>query len=1054
MSNMLYKLFYKQYGVRRISGLLRPKPIKLLSLPRNSIFHYYSDIESNYPIDVNLGFLSLNSNRVVVDFTTEYLGESIGAFRKRPFIVRAATKDFFRTNKLYKYIPDSYKTQTNDRILVIENYSYMNEVYRYVNAPMATYYHWVNTYRTILSTIGNMTQDSSRNHFLYIDVPDDIPSLPILNLYMDRVSLQLLKLFNTGSSYVILELWKWLDNINRPKSIFSSIPEDKYPLVNFIFRNRDNEVLVNMGYLNSFIKGQINTTEFDNIQQYPNTMLKKFFLRFLIGFRVVESVKLTEVEEEADVTEDDIEPTKVKSLLFDHRKSAIEPDDLVNKQIEEDLEEFLDDIDIDEELKSLDEDLARHSTIYGTKLISKGLTIDKKGNVKDTIYVEEDKPELTKEELSKKFYVAKEPSIILDDIIETLANSESMRVSDYKKYKKLVENYKESVTVYGEGKVKDQVVYKAEDKKLSESRSKVEVPYTVLDTNMVNMSNNALYKDYKDKLYHKDIINSIYNIQKAGVIVKSHTMDIDSSVLGEYENHRIELVPIDGAPSTISFRLPVLNNDNSIVINGNKAILRNQRVDLPIRKISPTKVSLSSYYGKNFVELSRLKANSTVSYITKEMFKKYRNKELDDIIPGNVYDNYFEAPYIYNAISEHYKIFKKGDYTFDFDRSSLVEKIPDSTIKSIEKNGNRVCGYTIDNKTIYITKNNIFHVIDKNDDVELGDIYDILDIPLNKVPIDYAEYRVYSKYLPLGLVLGYLVGLENLIKMLGIDHRLLEPGTKPTEDEYTIKFKNETHVFNRNDKIGTKIIGGLLPYEKAIKTLDIEDLNTKDAYFTLFGLKDISSVYVKELELCNELFVDPITEDILRSMNEPTTFVGLLIRAVELLDTYNYPDSQDFTQMRIRGYERIAGFIYSNLARSVKTFKNKNINGRSKIDLGPYDVWNSIIDDNSLKLVEDINPMQDLKERDIVTYVGEGGRSKESVNKGSRAYHKTDFGVMSEATVDSTDVAINTYLSANPAIEDLRGRVKKVEDTNTVNLLSTSANLAPFGVNDDKCFYI
>lgn len=1055
MSNLIYKLYYKNYGVRRISGLLRPRPIKLLSLPRNSMFHYYSDVESNYPIDTSLGFLSLNSNRVVVDFTTDYLGEPIGSFRKRPFVIRASTRDFFRTNKLFKYIPNGYKTQTNDRVLVIQNYSYMNEAHRYVNAPMATYYHWVNTYRTILTNIGNITTDSSRNHFLYIDVPDDVPSLPVLNLYMNRVSLQLLKLFNSGSSYIILELWKWLDNVERPNSIFSNIPEDKFPLVNFIFRSRDTEVLVNMGYLNSFIKGQPNTTEFDNIQQFASLMIKKMFLRFLIGFKVIEPVELTEIEEEeVQDSDDEVEPVNVKSLLWDHRKNIVETDEETNRKIEEDLEEFIDETNIDEELKSLDEDLDKHSKLYGTKLVNKGLTIDKKGNVKDTGIVEEEVVELSRDELVKKFYVAKEPSVALDDTIEALANSESMRVSDYKKYKKLVESYRESTTVYGEGKVKDQVVYADTDKELSVERSTVEVPYTVLDKSMGNMTNNALYKDYKDKLYHKDIVNSIYNLQKAGVIVKSHTMEIDSSILGDYELHRVEFVPIDGAPSTVSFKIPVLNDDNSILLNGNKAMLRGQRVDLPIRKISPTKVSLSSYYGKNFVELSRLKANSTVSYIIKQMFKKYREKEIDDITPGNVYNNYFEAPYIYNAISEHYKNFKKADATYSFDRTDILTKVPESTIKAIEKNGNRVCGYTTDNRTIYITKDNIFHVIDKADDVELGDIYEVLDIPMNKVPIDYAEYRVYSKYLPVGLVLGYLVGLENLIKMLQIDYRVLEPGTKPTIDEYVIKFKSETYVFNRHDKTGSKIIGGLLPYEKAIKTLDIEDLNTKDAYFILFGLKDISSVYVKEIELTNELFIDPITEDILKSMGEPTTFIGLLIKAVEMLDTYNYPDSQDFSQMRIRGYERIAGFIYNNLARSIKTFKNKNINGRSKIDLGPYDVWNSIIDDNSLKLVEDINPMQDLKERDIVTYVGEGGRSKESVNKASRAYHKTDFGVMSEATVDSTDVAINAYMSANPAIKDLRGRRGPPVEANTMNLLSAAANVAPFGVNDDKCLYI
>ena len=153
--------------------------------------------------------------------------------------------------------------------------------------------------------------------------------------------------------------------------------------------------------------------------------------------------------------------------------------------------------------------------------------------------------------------------------------------------------------------------------------------------------------------------------------------------------------------------------------------------------------------------------------------------------------------------------------------------------------------------------------------------------------------------------------------------------------------------------------------------------------------------------------------------------------------------------MRIRGYERISGFIYKEISKSIKTFKNKNINGRSKIDLGPYDVWNSIMKDNSVKLVGDINPLQDIKERDVVTYVGEGGRDKGSIQKSARSFHNADYGVISEATVDSTDVSINTYLSANPGFKNLRGTVNKVEVADTCNILSASANLAPFTLMDD-----
>jgi hypothetical protein len=470
---------------------------------------------------------------------------------------------------------------------------------------------------------------------------------------------------------------------------------------------------------------------------------------------------------------------------------------------------------------------------------------------------------------------------------------------------------------------------------------------------------------------------------------------------------------------------------------------------LPIRKIAPTKVSLVSYYGKNFIELARLKANSSSEYLYRQIFKKYRLKEIIELAPGDSYNNYFEAPYIYNAISHRYKSFIKNDMTFIFDREVIKTKISEDLLTKVEINGVRVCGYISNNQLLLIDKNNVFFKYENNQMQSLGDIYEVLEIDTEKAPIDFAEFRIFDKQIPVGIILGYLLGLDKLLLAIDAKYRIIGKASEAVNNEYTVKFKDIIYAFNKNDRITSKIMGGFLQYEKQIKSLHASDMNNKDSYFVLFQEKGISSVYIKEIELTNQLFIDPITESILKDMGEPPSFIGLLMRSVELLDTYNYPDSQDLTQMRIRGYERISGFIYKQLTRSIKTFKNKNINGRSKVDLGPYDVWNDIVGDNSLKLVEDINPLQDIKERDVVTYVGEGGRNKDAIQKEARSFHLSDYGVISEATVDSVDVSVNTYMTANPNFKDLRGRTNDTVDSNTVNVMSMSANLAPFSINDD-----
>jgi hypothetical protein len=85
-----------------------------------------------------------------------------------------------------------------------------------------------------------------------------------------------------------------------------------------------------------------------------------------------------------------------------------------------------------------------------------------------------------------------------------------------------------------------------------------------------------------------------------------------------------------------------------------------------------------------------------------------------------------------------------------------------------------------------------------------------------------------------------------------------------------------------------------------------------------------------------------------------------------------------------------------------------------------------------------------------VTYLGVGGRGKESMNRETRIYHKNDMGTISEATVDSGDVGVNAYTPASPLIENMRGITSVFEyDKNGIaNLISTNANLWPSATTD------
>jgi hypothetical protein len=119
--------------------------------------------------------------------------------------------------------------------------------------------------------------------------------------------------------------------------------------------------------------------------------------------------------------------------------------------------------------------------------------------------------------------------------------------------------------------------------------------------------------------------------------------------------------------------------------------------------------------------------------------------------------------------------------------------------------------------------------------------------------------------------------------------------------------------------------------------------------------------------------------------------------------------------------------------------------------MNPLAVWKRITTDPAVKITEDINPIMDLKQQEAVTFNGVGGRSSRTINIASRAYHENDKGVISEATSESSDAGINTYLCSNPSFDSVRGTTFRRTDKelSAPNLLSTSSNLGVAIDTDD-----
>ena len=1054
-----YSLFYRQVGVRKINALLSPNLTEIYQLPREACYHDVAEIVYNDDVrrDVQLtdAYIKGYTKRIPVVLIDSYQNP-IGLYTKRPRDPAILSRDFFKENASLFRRFKSGESHNDPLTVMVYNYGYLSDLYVYPNNTKTELYKHANLWRTVWKNACDNALQTKRNQFVVLNFDADIPGMSLLNMFQYK-ELSNTLVFNTDDKLMMLDLWRWADPASRHLSYLSDVDISLYPKMNLIIKNKTGKAsLLNLGYLNSWIKNQTNQTEFNTVQQVEATVVQRVLLKHMLLIcegNVQEPLQeLTDNPSPSDEEEiEDADDSSVGVIKPVSKKENVPATDEKNSPLANVKEgDELVVVDLNKQLKDLDKELKETDEVYKEQLSKKGIFL-KDGDVQEIAQEDEDVPINV---LIDDFVQSKDPTDMLKRHAAHLADEGMYTASEYRKVLELIDKSQSIPDPYGSKLPISEVRrLKIEDVTITKEKSKIETNVAVFDESMKESSLISFDQDYIEKAMKSHMVAMVSSIQKSGVIVTDHTVTHENTILGSKERHQVTLKPLRGNASTIYMDFPKVDQDGHFVVSSNKYLMRKQRVDLPIRKISASEVALTSYYGKTFVTLSEKKSDSSVEWLCRKIYEASfkENPIVTEVAPADVYDNEFESPWLYGMLAKQLRSFKLKNAYFCFDHTARSELlVNDQDLNQIENAGERLVGITAKGEYLRMKKEGIIEVYRQKIWMPLGTIPFLLEVETVSAPVDFSVVNVFSKAVPIGFVLGNYMGFKNLLKLTKVQYRIVE-GRKQKdlqEHEFAVSFQDISYIFSRNDVANAMIFGGYLDFEKQIKKFPAAEFNKPAVYYNLLESKKLTSIYLTELESMKDLFVDPITDLILQSMNEPRTFVGLLLRANELLMTCHHPNPQDMLQMRIRGYERFVGAAYKQLVDSVRQFKSKNTAGKGRIEMSPYATWGMIMKDPANKLAEEINPIQSLKEQEIVTYVGEGGRGKESMSKKTRAYHKSDMGVISEATVDSSDVGVNMYMSPNPQFANTLGVVGE-KNINAGSVWSTSALLAPGSDKDD-----
>lgn len=1038
-----YEKWYRLYGIRQPNQLISPiiTDGEVFEFPIGTRFHWYKPTERDTFIDKDISYLN-KTEKVVVDTVIEY-PENVnmtGNFNKIGRSVFKVIEEAAQKEPDFDFLKYKQTKSYNDKTLNIYTYGNLSAFYRYPTAPFRSVDIIRNCIRTMVANLGK----TERHEIILIELPKNIPTRVELDRYSLDLKLSYLPKLPSYKYFMLLEIWKLMTPELRGRSILNDIPTSLYSKVDLMFVYNDKIAVINFEKLFYLVKEYRPENYKSNFTGFKAGIARKVFFMFMYNL-ISNGISKSEKDVLASLTVSGFKGASTKEVnMADISKSDTE----IEEEIEENVQEK-NIADVPEEnkldLKVLeDEDIVDDEPVDESILELQALLDESIDNIEEIA-------SYTLDSIKEDFYKFDNVKKVADKLKEDTVISKKQNND----ITKILEGQENLIVPYSKTlKLKDVLDYSKDNFEIDTSKA-VHTPVNTLFDQKSNVTTTqVMHKEYLTKQYRKDITRTLYSLQNFNLAIESYEIKPEHTLMDSTETHKLKVKFPTGGTANLSFVLPKVSDDGTMLRYGGKYLSRYLRTDLPIRKIDYNNVVISSGYGRAFITKGEMSYDNKGNWIANKI-KKSDNENLYDVILGENENVGAKLPTEYALLSRCIKSLKlgKAKYAFNYaNRINLINNLTEDGLHTLEKDGLTLIGVE-GNKPILIREDGKFFRLDGNNYIEIPGIIEQLGIDLNDGPMEFVSMKIFKKIVPLAVILSYYIGFTSLLKTLGVQFTYIDEPKRviAKSDEYVIIFANATYVIKKDNGIGDLILGGFVKLKPIIQNIPRETVEKKDNFSLLFSRLDYSLSYVTEIRIMETMFVDPVTLTVLKEHNMPTNFKGILIKATELLVDDNYENPSDIKGSRIRGYDRIPTMIYKEMIQALRVKENTAAFGKQTMLVNPYSVYNKIFDDSTTVLLDDLNPMAYIKQAEDVSQVGDSGRAKVGMSKDTRIMDSTEIGIMSEAAKDSSDVGITGYLTANPKLTSIRGDIGDfdIKQDGWSSVVSTSAMLAPFGLMDD-----
>ena len=563
--------------------------------------------------------------------------------------------------------------------------------------------------------------------------------------------------------------------------------------------------------------------------------------------------------------------------------------------------------------------------------------------------------------------------------------------------------------------------------------------------------------DIMAMFYHFTTVTHPMNILKINVENTSTSEDYIDTWSVEYEDAE------SGKRSTMTLDIPRMVGDRFMKLRGNEKVLIGQLMLLPIIKTDEDTVQIVSNYNKIFIRRKSPSGFGKSTPIVNKMvkvFNKYGGNEFK-VVPGDnrkvctryvLPASFIDLASLYSSIK-----FKDGSYiSFNMDHLSTLP----FDKSDLEKNDSKLSDEALSKKymAIYVKNGKRVPILDKSIDEYILDILstksrefvELYNITPVSKRLMFSEASILNMKIPVIAVASYSIGLQKVLNQIGIKYEFQE--TRPKKGEDYIRFNDGYLKYEPRSDADNLLMNGLMQIDT--ENYSIKEINTKDMWLSI--LDDYGGrIKADGLDNFYDLMMDPITQEICKTLHIPSDYIGALLYASSLLTDSKYNRHSDITGNRLRVNEVIVGHLYSVLAKEYGSYRNQIKRNRGSV--GFTAKRSAVIDsilthDQTSSDLSTLTPLLEVESANKVTFKGLSGlNSERAFSMEKRTYDESMLGVLGLSTGFAGTVGINRQTTIDAGIKNKRGFIvpkdpKKLDNLSTFSMMEA---MSPLAINRD-----